>query len=106
MDSAALELFRIFGIFIVLIFVVGIYCIIASRNLIRALIGFEILTKGVTLLLVLAGYVTGNTGLSQALVITLIIIEVVIVSVTGGIIISVYRKHGSVDAGLLRNLKG
>ncbi len=106
MDSMTAELLRIFCIFIILVFVVGFYCIVATHNLIRALIGMEILTKGVTLLIIVAGYVTGRMGLAQACVITLIVIEVVIIIVTGGVILSVYRRNGSVDVRDLRNLKG
>ena len=40
--------------------VAGLYCMLVTRNLIRALIGVEILTKAVTLLIILAGYVTGQ----------------------------------------------
>jgi NADH:ubiquinone oxidoreductase subunit K len=89
-----------------LCFTAGVYCMAVSRNLIRVLIGMELLTKAVTLMLVLAGAVTGRTGLAQALVITLIVVEVVAISVGAGIVVAVYRKHGSVDARALMELKG
>ena len=62
------------GLFVVLLFVIGIYCVLLTYNLIRALIGLEILVKAVTLLLVVAGYVSGREALAQSLVITLIVI--------------------------------
>ncbi len=48
--------FNIFAIGVVLTLVVGFYGILMTRNLIRALIALEILTKAVTLLLIVAGY--------------------------------------------------
>ena len=41
-------------------------------HLIRVLIGLELLTKSATLAIVSGGYLSGRTGLAQALVITLI----------------------------------
>jgi multisubunit Na+/H+ antiporter MnhC subunit len=84
----------------------GLYCILMSRNLIRILIGMELLTKAVTLLLVLAGAVTGRTETIQALVITLIVIEVVVITVAAGIVIGAYRHNGSIDANALTEFKG
>ena len=100
------QLFWMFSIGAILVFIVGIYCILVTANLIRALIGLELLTKAVTLFLILAGYVTGRTGLAQALAVTLIVIEVVVIAVAIGIILCVFRHNKTIDATLLRNIKG
>ena len=96
----------LFGVAAVLVLIVGFYCLIATVNLIRALIGLEILTKAVTLFIILAGYVTGRTGLAQALAITLIIIEVVVVVVAAGVVLCVFSHNKSVDVRMIRNVKG
>jgi multisubunit Na+/H+ antiporter MnhC subunit len=106
MSSDMSQLFWVYGIGIILVFIAGFYCLLATFNLIRALIGLELLTKAVTLLIVLAGYVTGRTGLAQALAITLIIIEVVIIAVTVGVILCAFRHNKSIDGRMLRNIKG
>jgi len=106
MSLEGAQTFWYFNIFITLLFVMGAYYIIASFNLIRALIGLELLIKAVTLLIILAGYLTNNEGLAQALVITLIVIEVVIMVVAGGIVVSVYRNNHSLDTRKLKELKG
>jgi len=82
----------LFVLSIVLIFITGIYCLLVTRNLLRVLIALEVLTKAVTLLLILAGYLSGQLPLAQAFVITLIIIEVVVVVVAAGD--SVYCEVG------------
>jgi multisubunit Na+/H+ antiporter MnhC subunit len=100
------ETFLRFGFFIVMVFIAGLYCMLITRNIMRALIGLELLTKGVTLLIIVAGYVTGKVALAQTMVITLIVIEVVVMAVAAGVIVSIFRHNGSLDARNLRSLKG
>jgi multisubunit Na+/H+ antiporter MnhC subunit len=99
-------LFWYFSIFVALLFVIGIYCILVSFNLIRAVIGLEILIKAATLLIILAGYVCGCTALAQALVITLIVIEIVVMVVAGGVAFWAFRYNKTIDPRRLSNLKG
>ena len=86
--------------------VAGFYGVLVTRNLIRALIGVELLTKAVTLLLVLAGYVANRIALAQSLAITLIVIEVAVIVAAISIVLCVHRRTGSVDAAQLRSVKG
>jgi multisubunit Na+/H+ antiporter MnhC subunit len=100
------QFFWMFSIGAALVLITGFYCLIVTYNLIRALIGLELLTKSVTLFIILAGYITGRTGLAQALAITLIVIEVVVIAVAVGIVLCVYGHNKSIDGRLLRNIKG
>jgi NADH-quinone oxidoreductase subunit K len=102
----AVRLFTVFGIGVALTLVVGLYAILVTRNLIRTLIGLEVVTKGVTLLLVVTGKAVEHVALAQALVITLIVIEVVVIVVAVGLVLSVYRHTNSVDASSMKGLKG
>ena len=77
-----------------------------SRNLVRILIGLELLTKAVTLLIVVAGVATGRVSLSQSLVITLIVVEVVVIAVAAGVVIASYQHTGSLETRALEKLKG
>lgn len=88
------------------LFVAGLYCILFSRNLLRILLGAELLTKAVTLLIVLAGAVTGRVALAEAMVITMIVLEVVVVAVAAGLILGVFKHHGSARVRHLSDLKG
>jgi NADH-quinone oxidoreductase subunit K len=94
------------GIFAVVLLFIGFYCILATRNLVRILIGIEVLSKGITLGIVAVGYATGNIALTQSLAITVIIIEVFVVAVAAGIVISLYRHHDSLNVGNIESLKG
>ena len=106
MDSEALRLFWSFWPFVIMLSVIGVYCILMTYNLIRTLIGLEILIKAVTLLIAVVGYVSGHTALAQALIISLIVIEVVVVAVAVGVVLGLHQHNDSLDVRKLRNLKG
>ena len=106
MMAHAQALFSTGVIFIILLSVTALYCILFSRNLIRMLIGLELLIKAVTLLIALAGYITGHMALAQTMIITLIVIEVVVIAVAAGIVIGAHAHNQSLDVRALRNLKG
>jgi NADH-quinone oxidoreductase subunit K len=100
------QVFWSFDIFVILLFIVGVYTILLTHNLIRTLIGLEILIKAATLLIIIVGFLTGNTAIAQAFVITLIVIEVVIMVVAGGVILQIFKTNNNIDTRELTNLKG
>ena len=93
-------------IFVALLFAVGLYCLLTSRNLIKLLIGLEVMAKAAVLSFIAAGYVRGETFYSQSLVITFIVVEVCIVAVALALVINAYRNTGSLDVRRLARLKG
>ncbi len=95
-----------YGLFIIMLFVIGFYCILVTYNLIRALIGAELLFKAVTLMIIVAGYVSGHIALAQSLIITLIVIETVVITVAVGVVIGIRKYNESLDTRKIRNLKG
>ena len=101
-----IEHLRVLLVTAAVLFAIGVYCVYASHNLIRILIGIELLTKAVTLLLVSAGAVTGRVAMAQTLVITLIVMEVVAIVVAAGIVIGAFRETGAIDTDGLHELKG
>ena len=94
------------AIAVVMLFIIGIYCIMASYNLVRVLIGVEILIKAVTLLIILVGYKSGSLALAQALVITMIVVEVVMITIAVGIVLGIHIHNDSLDVRKVRRLKG
>jgi NADH-quinone oxidoreductase subunit K len=106
MNNSPEVVFSLFGLVTVLLFVTGLYCVVVTKNLIRVLIGLELLTKSVTLLLVLAGHMSGRVALAQTLIVTLIVIEVVVMVVAAGVIVGVFRRRNSLDTSSLRSMKG
>jgi NADH-quinone oxidoreductase subunit K len=100
------ELLPLYVAAIVVVATAGLYYLLVTTNLIRAIIGLELITKSVTLGLILAGKLTGNVGMAQSLAITVIVVEVVVMVVAVGLILAAHKQTGSVDTRQLRNIKG
>jgi NADH-quinone oxidoreductase subunit K/multicomponent Na+:H+ antiporter subunit C len=100
------ELLPLYVATIVVVATAGLYYLLVTTNLIRAVIGLELITKSVTLGIILAGKLTGAMGLAQTIAITLIVVEVVVMVVAVGLILAAHRQTGSVDVRQLRNIKG
>ncbi len=103
MDAAPLILVTVAGA----LFAVGLVCLIARSNLVKMVIGLELLGKGVSLLFVTGGYVSGNVANSQAIVFTLIIIEAVVAGVALALVILAKRTWKTLDiAAITRQVRG
>lgn len=89
-----------------ILIIAGCYCLIRTYHMLKIIIGIEVAMKAVTMFIILAGYINGNTDLAQAFVITIIVIEVVVAVVAAGLAISLYKKYGNMDIRNLRKLKG
>ncbi|MGE5344051.1 MAG: NADH-quinone oxidoreductase subunit K [Candidatus Omnitrophota bacterium] len=96
----------IFIISIILLFITGFYSLLLTRNLIRIILSLEVVTKGLTLLLILAGRYTGDLGSAQSFAIILIVVEVVVIAVAAGIALGIFRHNDSLDTRKVANLKG
>ncbi|MGE4385510.1 MAG: NADH-quinone oxidoreductase subunit K [Endomicrobiaceae bacterium] len=99
-------LFKLYIITMPILFLIGIYAIMTTRNIIATIIGIEIMTKGVTLLLAACGYFNGRPEMAQSFIIIMIVIEVVILTISAGLIFNIVKKHDSLDTRNIRNLKG
>ena len=92
--------------FISLLFFTGAYCMIVSRNIIRLLIGFEIISKSAMIAIISQAQLTNSINLSQSLIIILILVEVVVIATGLTLIVKFYRKYQNIDIKKLINLKG
>jgi NADH:ubiquinone oxidoreductase subunit K len=92
--------------FTAILLFIGIYTLLFSRNLMRILIGLEILVKGVTLALVSAAHATNSLALGQTLFITMIVIEVIVAVIVLAFVVNVYRQTESLDIRNLTRLRG
>jgi NADH:ubiquinone oxidoreductase subunit K len=93
-------------IFVGLLFFIGLYCLLTSRNLIKLLIGLEIMAKSAVLSFIVAGWARGETFVTQSLVITFIVVEVSIVAVALALVINSFKNTGNLDIRNLSKLKG
>lgn len=91
---------------IAVIMFIGFYCMLVSRSIVRQLIGLEIISKAAMLSLISAGALTDNLVFAQALLITMIVIEVVVVAAGLALLVKNFRVNGNADVWDLDNLKG
>jgi len=101
-----MNLWQLYMLAIIVLIGIGIYCLIARKNLIQLLIGIEVIAKGVTLSFILAGFFQGNEHIAQAIVITIILIEAITAAVAMSLIVIAHRHTGSVDVKDFRRLRG
>ncbi|OGS50262.1 MAG: hypothetical protein A3K65_08775 [Euryarchaeota archaeon RBG_16_68_12] len=91
---------------IVGLFAIGFYAIAAKRNLVKVLLGLQILGKAATLTFVLGGFLLDDLGRAQAIMFTIIVIEAVVAALALALMINVYHSTGSLNVGTLRRLRG
>jgi len=94
--------------FSVVLFFIGLYCLVAKRNMIRLLMGLEIMINSVSLnFIALSSYVAEGSvhPLAHAFTILSIAIGGCIVAVGLVITIYAYRHYGTLDVRELRRLR-
>jgi len=103
------------------LFCVGLYCVLRKRNIIKIIIGLAIIEYAVNLFFILAGYRTNGRApilakdqevlnmvdpLSQAVVLTTIVIGMAVTVVAVSLAIRIYEKYGTFDITKIRRLRG
>ena len=109
----------------VFLFAIGLYAIVAKKNLIKVIIGVMVIEYAVNLFLILLGYRAGGIApiltpsmsdadfagrtvdpLPQALILTSIVIGVGVLALMVAIVIRLYEKYGTFDSTEIKQLKG
>lgn len=85
---------------------IGLYALLVVRNLIKLLVGLQILAKAAILSLVLAGNVSGQPAIGQSLAITVVVADTVVAIVGLSLAIQVRRRTGTLDMRALARLRG
>lgn len=103
--------------------ILGIYCMVAQKNLIKICIGMGLVDYGVNLLIVSVGFNPGGTApifavselthasffvdpIPQALTLTSIVIGACMTAMTLSLIVKLKEQYGSLDSGEIRRLRG
>ncbi len=103
----------------IVLVVIGLYCIVVKRNLVKIIVGFAILEYAVNLFFALVGYrklgfapiITDESRLyvdplPQALVLTSIVIGLGVTSLMIAMALRLYKKYGTFDISEMKRLKG
>ncbi|HSR46746.1 MAG TPA: NADH-quinone oxidoreductase subunit K [Anaerolineales bacterium] len=95
------------GVVLVLgLLAVGFYALLASRNLIKVVIGLQILVKGAVLALMLAGSANGQIQVAQSLAVTVIVADTVVAVIGMALAVQIRRRTGTMDVRRLSILRG
>lgn len=104
-----------------LLFLIGLYCVITKRNLLKMVIGVAIMEYAINLFIVIIGYVSGGEDpvltknmelfamvdpLPQSVALTTIMIGLATLILVVAISIRLYEKYGTLDITNIRKLKG
>lgn len=92
--------------FTFLIACLSIYCIVTKRNMVKTVLGVEILTASINLNFIIVGVREGYVdALAQSFAIISIAIGACIAALALALIVNVYRHYGKVDWEVVRRLK-
>ena len=84
---------------------VGLYALLITRNLIKVVIGLQIMVKGAILALVLAGRLTGQVNLGQSLALTVVVADTIVAVVALALAVQIRRHCGTLDLNDLATLR-
>ena len=94
-------------VFIFIQFVIGLGCLMVKRDMVRLLIGVEILFNAANLCFIaLSSYITGFIDpFPQSIVMMAIVLDGSVIAVGLVIVINAYKHYGTLDIRKLRRLK-
>jgi NADH:ubiquinone oxidoreductase subunit K len=84
---------------------VGLYAVLISRNLIKVVVGLQILVKGAMLALIAAGQVAGQAEVGESLALTVIVADTIVAVVGLALAVQVRRHFGTLDVKALSTLR-
>lgn len=87
------------------LFGVGLYGLLAVRNLIKVVIALQILVKAALLALVAAGNASGRANLGQSIAMTVIVVDTVVAVIGLALAMQVRRRLGTLDVHDLSTLR-
>jgi NADH:ubiquinone oxidoreductase subunit K len=76
---------------------VGLYGLMTQRNLIRLIIALQVISKGVVVLVVMAGVWNGRINLAQSVAATFIVADTVVAVVGLALAVQLHRCYGTLD---------
>jgi NADH-quinone oxidoreductase subunit K len=84
---------------------IGLLGLLVTRNLIKVVVGMQVLVKGALLALVLAGKLSGQVQTGQAVALTVIVADTIVSVVALAFAVQVRRQFGTLDLQALSTLR-
>jgi NADH:ubiquinone oxidoreductase subunit K len=83
----------------------GLIGLLVTRNLIKVVVGMQVLVKGAMVALVLAGKLSGQVQTGQTLALTVIVADTIVSVVALAFAVQVRRQFGTLDLQALATLR-
>ena len=83
----------------------GLLGLLMTRNLIKVVVGLQVLVKGAMLALVLAGRLSGQIQVGQSMALTVIVADTIVSVVALALAVQVRRQFGTLDLQALSTLR-
>jgi len=84
---------------------VGLAGLLTTRNLIKVVVGLQVLVKGAMVALVLSGHLSGQIQTAQSLALTVIVADTIVSVVALAFAVQVRRHFGTLDLQALSTLR-
>jgi NADH:ubiquinone oxidoreductase subunit K len=84
---------------------IGFYGILVSRNMIKLIIGLQLLVKGAVLAFILAGNQNGNINEALTLALTIIVADTIVAVLGLAFAVQIRQRFGTLDIKALTTLK-
>ncbi len=84
---------------------VGLYALLATRNLIKVIVALQILVKGAMLALVLAGRLRNAVNEAQSLALTVIVADTIVAVIGLTLAVQIRQRLGTLDIKALTSLR-
>ncbi len=83
----------------------GFYCLLITRNLIKVVVGLQLLVKAAVVAFILAGHITGRMNTAQTMALTVIVADTIVAVIGFALAVQIRLKTGSLDVKSISNLK-
>jgi NADH-quinone oxidoreductase subunit K len=84
---------------------VGVYGLLASRNMIKLIVGMQIMVKGAMLALLVSAQVVGQAEVGESMALTVIVVDTIVAVVGLSLAVQVRRHFGTMDVRAISTLK-
>lgn len=84
---------------------IGMYGLLAARNLIKVIVALQILVKGGMIALVAAGKMSGQVDIGQSMALTVIVADTIVAVVGLALAVQVQRCFGTLDIKALSTMR-
>jgi NADH:ubiquinone oxidoreductase subunit K len=84
---------------------IGLAGLLVTRNLIKVVVGMQVIVKGGMLAMVLAGHMSGQVQTGAAIALTVIVADTIVSVVALAFAVQVRRRFGTLDLQALSTLR-